>query len=132
MYPSRSFSPFAAPRFLRVVAGLLVLTLIVAAQSLHVPGVHAADGGNAGIAMATSAGDRHDGHAHDHHATGMPDAPVTADGPCAGSICALCLALTTAPDLDLPRGEPVVRAEPITVSRDAPVERTYRPPIALV
>lgn len=119
-------TPFAV----RLLAGLLVLALLVAAQNLHAPMAHAAD---APPAAALSDSDHGDGHDHDHHQGGDTASVVDQPGPgsdsCAGSICALCLALVPAVDLDPHRTEAVVTATPILASPDAPVERLYRPPI---
>lgn len=125
MSPYRSPLLPHAPRAIRVLAGLLVLVLLVAAQNLHAPVAHA-DGGESPVAAE---GGHVDGHDHGEDVAGSAHPSEAGGGACAGSICALCLALTPDSDPEPERAESSVPSTPVVAAPHAPVERLYRPPI---
>jgi len=117
----------APPLAFRLLAGLVVLALLVAAQNLHAPMAHTDH-----VQPAVVAGDGHD-HAHGSEPVSVTDDRSGAgSGPCTGSICALCVALLPAFDLAPARPAAVATAAPVLPSPDTFAERLYRPPILSV
>lgn len=128
MVSHRAPLPSRMPLAVRLLAGLLVFALLVAAQNLHAPMAHADDALPA-VVTDGGHGGAHD-HAHAHEPVSVTeDQSDAGSGPCTGSICALCVALVPALDLEPARAAAIATAAPILASPDTFAERLYRPPI---